>query len=189
MSKIARPIWRVSRWALALIVAVLVLPYLLAPLYRFGRPVSTLMLWRWTTGARVERIWVPLEATGPFVARAVIAAEDARFCSHRGVDWQEIREAVEDAEDGGRLRGGSTITQQTAKNLFLWQGRSLVRKALEFPLALTGHGDVHDVLAAADDDEFLEARGDGGRVERGVGLVALDLLERARLVESGGLVL
>jgi len=136
MSKIARPIWRVSRWALALIVAVLVLPYLLAPLYRFGRPVSTLMLWRWTTGARVERIWVPLEATGPFVARAVIAAEDARFCSHRGVDWQEIREAVEDAEDGGRLRGGSTITQQTAKNLFLWQGRSLVRKALEFPLAL-----------------------------------------------------
>jgi monofunctional biosynthetic peptidoglycan transglycosylase len=70
------------------------------------------------------------------VPQAVLAAEDARFCSHRGIDWGEIREALEDAEDGGRLRGGSTITQQVAKNLFLWPGRSMVRKALEAPLAL-----------------------------------------------------
>jgi monofunctional biosynthetic peptidoglycan transglycosylase len=79
---------------------------------------------------------VPFEAISPAVPQAVIAAEDARFCTHRGIDWGEVREALADAEEGGRLRGGSTITQQVAKNLFLWPGRSLVRKALEAPLAL-----------------------------------------------------
>ena len=63
-------------------------------------------------------------------------SEDGRFCTHHGVDFQEIREAIEDAEDFDDLRGGSTITQQVAKNLFLWPGRSVVRKVLEFPLAL-----------------------------------------------------
>ena len=72
----------------------------------------------------------------PVLPVTVIASEDGRFCSHRGVDWQEIRERLDDADDFGEARGGSTITQQTAKNLFLWQGRSFVRKALEFPLAL-----------------------------------------------------
>ena len=65
----------------------------------------------------------------------VIASEDQRFCSHGGIDWTELRKAVEDAEDVEDLRGGSTITQQTVKNLFLWSGRSYVRKALEFPLS------------------------------------------------------
>ncbi len=132
----SRPLLRLTWWVLAIILAILLLPYILTPLYRFGHPVSTLMLWRWATGARVERTWVPLDAISPAVPRAVIAAEDARFCTHRGIDWQEVREAIDDADDGGRLRGGSTITQQTAKNLFLWPGRSLVRKALEAPLAL-----------------------------------------------------
>jgi monofunctional biosynthetic peptidoglycan transglycosylase len=127
---------RLTGWAVAVVVAILLVPYLITPLYRFGRPVSTPMLGRCATGARVERVWVPLEAVAPVVPQAVIAAEDARFCSHRGIDWGEIREALEDAEEGGRLRGGSTITQQVAKNLFLWPGRSLVRKALEAPLAL-----------------------------------------------------
>jgi monofunctional biosynthetic peptidoglycan transglycosylase len=127
---------RLTWWAVAILVAVLLVPYLIAPLYRFGHPVSTLMLGRWATGARVERIWEPLDAIAPAVPPAVIGAEDARFCSHWGIDWGEIREAIEDAEDGGRLRGGSTITQQVAKNLFLWPGRSMVRKALEAPLAL-----------------------------------------------------
>jgi monofunctional biosynthetic peptidoglycan transglycosylase len=72
----------------------------------------------------------------PCRARARAGAEDGRFCSHHGIDWGELREAVEDADEGGAVRGASTITQQTAKNLFLWQGRSIVRKALEFPLAL-----------------------------------------------------
>ena len=58
------------------------------------------------------------------------------FCTHRGIDFGELRAAIEDADDLSEMRGGSTIVQQTAKNLFLWQGRSVVRKALEFPLAL-----------------------------------------------------
>ena len=128
------PVW--LRWSAALGLTVLLLPYLLAPLYRYGEPVSTLMLWRWVTGARVERIWVPLEAIGPALLRAVLAAEDARFCEHHGIDWGALRSVVRTAEVGGELRGASTITQQVAKNLFLWPGRSFVRKGLEFPLAL-----------------------------------------------------
>jgi monofunctional glycosyltransferase len=128
------PVW--LRWSAALGLAVLLLPYLSAPLYRYGEPVSTLMLWRWVTGARVERIWVPLEAMGPALLRAVMAAEDGRFCEHHGVDWGALRSVMRTAEGGGELRGASTITQQVAKNLFLWPGRSFVRKGLEFPLAL-----------------------------------------------------
>jgi monofunctional biosynthetic peptidoglycan transglycosylase len=94
------------------------------------------MLWRRATGARVQRIWVPLAAVAPALPRTVIASEDARFCIHHGIDFGELRAAIEDADDFSDMRGGSTIAQQSAKNLFLWPGRSLVRKALEFPLAL-----------------------------------------------------
>ena len=66
----------------------------------------------------------------------MVASEDAKFCSHHGIDWDALREVIDDAEDGEAARGGSTITQQVVKNLFLWPGRSVVRKALEFPLAL-----------------------------------------------------
>jgi monofunctional biosynthetic peptidoglycan transglycosylase len=124
------------RLAAIAVVAILLLPYLIAPFYSFGRPVSTVMLWRWATGARVERIYLPLVRIAPPLTLAVVIAEDGRFCGHPGVDLQEIRDALADAEDLDDLRGGSTITQQLAKNLFLWPGRSFVRKALEFPLAL-----------------------------------------------------
>jgi monofunctional glycosyltransferase len=116
--------------------ALLILPYVLVPLYRVINPVSTLMLWRWATGGRVERAFVPLQRMAPALPLTVIAAEDGRFCQHRGIDWEEIRDQIEDLEDIREARGVSTITQQTAKNLFLWPSRSLVRKALEFPLAL-----------------------------------------------------
>jgi monofunctional glycosyltransferase len=65
-----------------------------------------------------------------------VSAEDAKFCTHHGIDWDALREVVDDAEEGDVTRGGSTITQQVAKNLFLWPGRSVVRKGLELPLAL-----------------------------------------------------
>jgi monofunctional biosynthetic peptidoglycan transglycosylase len=119
-----------------LMLAIVLLPYLLVPLYRFVNPVSTLMLWRWARGARVERIFVPIERMAPVLPITVIASEDGRFCSHHGIDWRELRERLEDADDISEARGVSTITQQTAKNLFLWSRRSVVRKALEFPLAL-----------------------------------------------------
>jgi len=94
------------------------------------------MLWRRLSGARVERQYVPIARISPSLSLAVIVAEDGRFCSHHGVDLAELREAFAEADDMDEMRGGSTITQQVAKNLFLWQGRSYVRKALEFPLAL-----------------------------------------------------
>src|SRR3954469_25534277 len=127
---------RVFRVILGAMLIVLLLPYLIAPFYRVIDPVSTLMLWRRITGARVERVWMPLGAIAPTLPRTVMASEDARFCMHHGVDLGELRAAIEDADDLSDMRGGSTIAQQTAKNLFLWQGRSYVRKALEFPLAL-----------------------------------------------------
>jgi monofunctional glycosyltransferase len=114
----------------------LLAPYLLAPLYRLGHPVSTLMAWRYLSGASMSRQWVDLAAMSPSLPRSVVASEDAKFCTHHGIDWGALREVIDDAEDGEVVRGGSTITQQVAKNLFLWQGRSVVRKALEFPLAL-----------------------------------------------------
>jgi monofunctional biosynthetic peptidoglycan transglycosylase len=114
----------------------LFLPYLIAPFYRFVQPVSTPMLWRWVTGARVERIVVPLGRIAPTLPLAVIVAEDGSFCHNHGIDLGAMREALEEADDIEAARGGSTITQQTAKNLFLWPGRSFLRKSLEFPLAL-----------------------------------------------------
>ena len=119
-----------------ILLAVLALPYLAAPLYRVGHPVSTLMAWRYLRGQPVSRQWIDFAAISPALPRSVVASEDAKFCSHHGIDWGALREAIDDAEDGEVTRGGSTITQQVAKNLFLWQGRSVVRKALEFPLAL-----------------------------------------------------
>jgi monofunctional biosynthetic peptidoglycan transglycosylase len=113
-----------------------ILPYLLTPLYLLVQPVSTVMLWRSIKGAHVERSFLPIGQMAPSLPLAVSVAEDTRFCTHHGIDWGSLREAVADAEDSGDVRGASTITQQTAKNLFLWHGRSFIRKALEFPLAL-----------------------------------------------------
>jgi monofunctional glycosyltransferase len=122
---------------LAILVLILLLaPYAIVPLYRVIQPVSTPMLWRWATGKRVARIVVPLGRIAPPLPLAVIVAEDGTFCHNRGIDLGAIREALHQYDDSGEARGASTITQQTAKNLFLWEGRSLVRKALEFPLAL-----------------------------------------------------
>jgi monofunctional glycosyltransferase len=123
--------------AAAVIVVFLALPYLLTPLYRFVDPVSTPMLWRRLTGAPVEHSFVPLSRIAPIAPLTVIMAEDGSFCYNRGIDLGAMREALQQADDDiAESRGGSTITQQTVKNLFLWQGRSFVRKALEFPLAI-----------------------------------------------------
>jgi monofunctional glycosyltransferase len=121
----------------AIVVAVLVLvPYVIAPFYRFIDPVSTPMLWRWATGSRVERVTLPLNRISPALPLAVIVAEDGSFCRNPGIDLGAMREALRHSSEIGESRGASTITQQTVKNLFLWQGRSYVRKALEIPLAL-----------------------------------------------------
>jgi monofunctional glycosyltransferase len=127
---------RIIRILLLLVVAALLVPYVLTPFYRAGHPVSALMAWRTLKGAPVTRQWVDFSAISPSLPRAVVGAEDAKFCSHHGIDWDALQDAIDDAEEGEATRGGSTITQQVAKNLFLWPGRSVVRKALELPLAL-----------------------------------------------------
>jgi monofunctional biosynthetic peptidoglycan transglycosylase len=128
--------FRIVRGVAIAILVILLLPYLITPFYLAVNPVSTLMLWRWAKRAPVVRTWAPLRTIAPALPLSVIVAEDARFCTHRGIDFSELRAAIEDADDLSEMRGGSTITQQTAKNLFLWPGRSVVRKVLEFPLAL-----------------------------------------------------
>jgi monofunctional biosynthetic peptidoglycan transglycosylase len=129
-------LFRLTRALLVVLIVALALPYLLVPLYRVVNPVSTPMLWRWLTGARVERSYVPIGRMATALPLAVLTAEDARFCIHSGIDWQQIMDAIDEADDLSEARGASTITQQTAKNLFLWSGRSFVRKGLEAPLAL-----------------------------------------------------
>jgi monofunctional biosynthetic peptidoglycan transglycosylase len=119
------------------VLALLLIPYAIAPFYRVIDPVSTPMLWRWLSGARIERIWVPLDRIAPVLPLTVILAEDASFCRNRGIDLGAIREVLQHSDDDlAASRGASTITQQVAKNLFLWSGRSIVRKVLEIPLAL-----------------------------------------------------
>lgn len=82
-------------------------------------------------GTTFRQKWVPLEQISPNLIHAVIAAEDTRFCAHDGIDFEAINAAIEDNKSGRRRRGGSTITQQTAKNVFLWNGGGYARKAVE----------------------------------------------------------
>src|ERR1700733_12692385 len=127
---------RIAVGVATVVIVFVAAPYLIAPFYRFVDPVSMPMLWRWAIGARVERVWLPLDRISPALPLAVIGAEDGTFCHNRGIDLGAMREALEQYDDSGRERGASTITQQTAKNLFFWQGRSVIRKVLEIPLAV-----------------------------------------------------
>jgi monofunctional glycosyltransferase len=101
----------------------------LVVLYAFAPPVSTLMLARKIEGKSYERVYVRLEDIAPIAIASVIASEDARFCQNGGVDWGALHEVMSGAGKDGPRRGASTITMQTAKNLFLWPGRSSIRKA------------------------------------------------------------
>jgi monofunctional biosynthetic peptidoglycan transglycosylase len=138
----ARAAWpsQLRRWLrrLALLIAALLAAVLaLMLLLRFVDPPGTpIMAVTWLAGTPVVHTWVPLERISPHLVRAVIAAEDARFCLHYGIDFGELRAAIEDARRGNP-RGASTITMQVTKNLLLWPGKSYVRKAIELPLALT----------------------------------------------------
>jgi monofunctional biosynthetic peptidoglycan transglycosylase len=128
------PVGRLLRTVWLGLLALPVLLLIAILLYAFIPVPSTLMIGRGLALQPVERRWVPLTEISPNLIRAVIAAEDQRYCSHRGVDWVELNAVMEDED--GPSRGASTLTMQTAKNVFLWPGRSYVRKALEIPLAM-----------------------------------------------------
>ena len=130
-----RPVPRGARWARwlgrALVIAAL-LPALVIALYRVvPPPITPLMLIRSAEGLPIRKHWVPYRAIAPALVGAVLASEDETFCSHAGFDLGAIREALATYKRTGRLRGASTISQQTAKNLFLWPDHSLVRKGVE----------------------------------------------------------
>lgn len=100
-------------------------------------PISTLMIARVLTFRHVERQYVPLRKISPNLVRAVIAAEDGKFCEHHGVDWKAMHAVARDVvTDEDASHGGSTITMQTAKNLYLWMGFSYLRKPIEVPFAM-----------------------------------------------------
>ena len=128
---------RIRRLLFKVLLVALLAPPALLLAYRFlPPPVTPLMLIRLAEGEGLEKHWRPLEEIAPALAEAVVAAEDNRFCAHWGVDWPALQGEVEAWLAGEPARGASTITMQTAKNLFLWPDRSLVRKALEAPLTL-----------------------------------------------------
>jgi monofunctional biosynthetic peptidoglycan transglycosylase len=108
----------------------------LVALYAVAPPVSTLMLDRKIEGKSYERIYVRLENIAPAAVAAIIASEDVRFCQNDGVDWDALHEVLNGAGKDGPRRGASTITMQTAKNLFLWPSRSIIRKGVEIGMAL-----------------------------------------------------
>lgn len=120
---------RVTGFLLKLILALLLLGLVLVIVFRFVPvPITATML---MDENGVTKDWEPLSAIDRDLVRAVIAAEDGKFCSHDGFDRAAIEQAMRRNLQGGRIRGGSTISQQTAKNVFLWQGGGYFRKGLE----------------------------------------------------------
>lgn len=100
--------------------------------YRFIPPFVTFtMIGNAIEGRPITKDWMSLSEMDPNMARAVIGGEDWNFCRHHGFDFAAIQQAMKDNERGKRIRGGSTISQQTAKNAFLWQGGGFFRKGLE----------------------------------------------------------
>ena len=117
---------------LALFIVLVAGPVLTVILYRFVPPPATpLMIIRLAEGKGWNHRWRSINDVSPALPRALIAAEDARFCDHHGFDFDALQKAYANNEKGRKIRGGSTISQQTAKNVFLWPGRSYVRKGLE----------------------------------------------------------
>ena len=135
MRKITGKIWRVI-WKTC--VAFFILSIVSVIIYRWVPvPITPLMIIRNIEqmgdgkGVVMEHDWVPLEEISPKLQLAVVCSEDQNYLKHFGFDLGAIKKAMKENEEGKRFRGGSTITQQTAKNVFLWQGRSYLRKGLE----------------------------------------------------------
>ncbi|MGE0748872.1 MAG: transglycosylase domain-containing protein, partial [Rhodospirillales bacterium] len=125
-----RFILRTLKW---LAVGLVGVPLALTLVYRFVPvPLTPLMVIRAVAdGDGIDRTWVPLSSVSRHAPRAAIAAEDNLFCRHGGFDWGSIEDTIDDYVAGRRTRGASTISMQTAKNVFLWPGRDFLRKGLE----------------------------------------------------------
>jgi monofunctional biosynthetic peptidoglycan transglycosylase len=123
---------RIIGWIVKLILAFLIVSVLWVLAYRFvNPPITFTMVGDIVAGRGAHKQWMPIERIDRDMVRAAIAAEDSKFCSHHGFDFQAIENAMQRNASGGRIRGGSTISQQTAKNAFLWQNGGYFRKGLE----------------------------------------------------------
>lgn len=131
LARIGHGLWTAVRvFAVGSVVLVLLLRWVPPPASSFITQGWLSALWAGESAA-FRYDWTPMAAISPHAALAVIAAEDQRFPDHFGFDFVEIQEALEDQDEGKSLRGASTLSQQVAKNLFLWPGRSFIRKGLE----------------------------------------------------------
>ena len=123
---------RLVSWVIKALLAVVIFSVAWVLAYRWINPPATsLMVRDWVAGKTVQRDWTPIEDMSPRIAYAVLAAEDQNFCAHKGFDFKAISKAMESNRNGRKLRGASTISQQVAKNVFLWPQRSWVRKGFE----------------------------------------------------------
>jgi monofunctional biosynthetic peptidoglycan transglycosylase len=123
---------RIVGWIVKIILAFLIISVLWVLAYRFvNPPVTITMIGDMVAGRGATRDWMPISQIDRDMVRASIAAEDGKFCSHHGFDFEAIEDAMKRNASGGRIRGGSTISQQTAKNAFLWQGGGYARKGVE----------------------------------------------------------
>lgn len=126
----------VLKWIFRLCLAFVIISLLWVTLLKWVNPGTTLLMLSRKSSAKTEnnalfKKWVPLEQISTRMQLAAICGEDQRFCEHHGFDFDAIGKAIKNNVTGGKLRGASTISQQTAKNVFLWEGRSWVRKGLE----------------------------------------------------------
>lgn len=123
---------RIFGWIVRIILAFIVTSVLWVLAYRFiNPPITPNMAVDIVSGRGATRDWMPITQIDRDMVRAAIAAEDDKFCSHHGFDWDAIQDAAKRNASGGRIRGGSTISQQTAKNAFLWNGGGYARKGVE----------------------------------------------------------
>jgi len=121
--------------AIALLIIGLV-PVVLVPVYALVNPVSVPMLARFVSAQKVTRIWRPIDEISDRLKASVVMSEDGQFCRHWGIDIGALRDEFNNWRAGRAPRGASTIPMQVARNLFLWNQRSYVRKALEIPIAV-----------------------------------------------------
>jgi monofunctional biosynthetic peptidoglycan transglycosylase len=186
---------RIRRVLLIAAAVLLLMPVVVGLALNFVQPPTTMVMLRRTSQRATAgtKPWYPKRDVvrradiSPHLRRAVLAAEDDRFYLHWGLDVVEIQKALDRAERGGRLRGASTITQQVAKNIFLWEGRSFVRKGLEayctlvLELTLTKERILDLYLNLAEWDEGVFGAEMAARQHFGVSAARLTREQAARL--------
>lgn len=124
---------KIFKWVKRIIIGLFLLSIVLTFTYKWMPvPFTELMLKRYfINGSKIEKKWIPINSISNSIQLAVVSSEDQNFIKHHGFDFKQIQKVLEDQQEGGRVRGASTISQQTAKNVFLWDGKNYIRKGLE----------------------------------------------------------